>query len=162
LTTEPSSSDAKRDLTRTVLAVLLMMILIGASFWILRPFLLAIVWAAMIVVATWPLMIKLQHRMRSRALAVTIMSGAMVLVFVAPLFLAIEALVDNADAITAWAQGLSTASMPPPPEWVSRIPVVGAKLTERWTNLAAAGQAGLIARLSPYAADVAHWMAGAL
>jgi preprotein translocase subunit SecE len=30
----------KRDLTQTVLAVLLMVILIGASFWILRPFLL--------------------------------------------------------------------------------------------------------------------------
>ncbi len=50
----------RRDLTRTVLAVLLMAILIGASFWILRPFLLAIIWAAMIVVATWPMMLKLQ------------------------------------------------------------------------------------------------------
>jgi len=162
MTTEPSSSDAKRDLTRTVLAVLLMMILIGASFWILRPFMLAIIWAAMIVVATWPLLLRLQRRMRSRALAVTIMSGAMVLVFVAPLFLAIEALVDNADAITAWAQGLATASIAPPPEWVSRIPLVGTRIAERWTNLAAAGQEGIVARLSPYAADVAHWMAGAL
>ncbi len=58
--------DKQRDLTRTVLAVLLMVILIGASFWVLRPFLLAIVWAAMIVVPTWPIMLKLQHAVRGR------------------------------------------------------------------------------------------------
>ena len=50
----------RHDLTRTVLAVLLMAILMGARFWILRPFLLAIIWAAMIVVATWPMMLKPQ------------------------------------------------------------------------------------------------------
>ena len=103
-------SDMQRDLTRTVLAVLLMVVLIGASFWVLRPFLLAIVWAAMIVVATWPMMLKLQHAIRSRALAVTIMSGAMVLVFVVPLVLAIQALVDNADTI----KGLDSKHWRPP------------------------------------------------
>src|SRR6266436_1601733 len=92
-------SNARGDLTRTVLAVLLMVILIGASFWVLRPFLLSIIWAAMIVVATWPMMLKLQDRLRGRALAVTIMSGTMVLVFVVPLVLAIQTLVDNTDVI---------------------------------------------------------------
>ena len=58
------------DLTRTVLAVLLTLILIAASFWILSPFLLSIIWAAMIVVATWPMMLELQKRLRSRAFAV--------------------------------------------------------------------------------------------
>ena len=125
MTDSGSGTNTQRDLTRTVLAVLLMAILIGASFWVLRPFLLSIVWAAMIVVATWPMMLKLQHRLRSRALAVTIMSGAMVLVFVVPLVLAIQALVDNADTIKGWIDTLATAPIPPPPEWLSRIPLVG-------------------------------------
>src|SRR5436190_1192479 len=72
----------QRDLARVVLAVLLIFMLIAASFWVLRPFLLAIVWASMIAVATWPLMLKLQARLHSRALAVLIMSATMVLVFV--------------------------------------------------------------------------------
>ena len=113
-----------RDLARIVLSVLLIFVLIAASFWILRPFLLAIVWAAMIAVATWPLMLKLHARLRSRALAITIMSGAMVLVFVVPLLLAIQTLVDNADTIKQWGSTLATASIPPPPDWVSRIPLV--------------------------------------
>ena len=110
-----SIPDPPRDLTRTVLAVLLMAILIGASFWILRPFLLAIIWAAMIVVATWPLMVRLQQTLRRRAFAVAIMSGTMVIVFVVPLVLATQMLVDNADAITEWLQSLATASIPPSP-----------------------------------------------
>ncbi len=154
--------DAQRDLTRTVLAVLLMAILIGASFWILRPFLLAIIWAAMIVVATWPMMLKLQDRLRSRALAVTIVSGAMVLVFVVPLVLAIETLVDNKDTITGWLSTLATASIPAAPEWLSRIPLVGARIAEGWNSIAAAGKGELAARLAPHAAAVAQWVASAL
>ena len=150
------------DLTRTVLAVLLLVILIAASFWVLRPFLLAIVWAAMIVVATWPMMLKVQATLRSRALAVTIMSGAMVLVFVVPLVLAIETLLDNAATIKGWANTLATASMPLPPEWLSRVPLVGAKLAEGWASVAAAGKESLVARLAPHAADAAQWLFDAL
>src|SRR6185369_10493250 len=87
------------DLTRIVLSVLLMGILISGSFWILRPFLLSTIWATMIVVATWPMMLKLQARLGRRVLAVAIMSSAMVLVFVAPLLLAIQTLVENTDTL---------------------------------------------------------------
>ena len=155
-------ASSRTDLTRTVLAVLLMVILIGASFWILRPFLLSIVWAAMIVVATWPLMLRLQARLRSRALAVTIMSSAMVLVFVVPLVLAIQTLIDNADTIKGWINTLATASIPPPPEWLSRIPLVGAKLDDGWRSVAASGREGIAARLAPHAAAAAQWLLDAL
>jgi len=37
--------DLPHDLTRTVLAILIMAGLIAASIWILRPFLAAIVWS---------------------------------------------------------------------------------------------------------------------
>jgi len=150
------------DLTRTVLAVLLMVMLIGASFYILRPFLLAIVWAAMIVVATWPMMLKVQNKLRSRALAVTIMSGTMVLVFVVPLVLAIQTLVDNTDTIAGWLRTLATAPIPPPPEWLSRVPLVGAKIAEGWASIAASGKEDLVARLAPHATAAAQWLAAAL
>jgi predicted PurR-regulated permease PerM len=159
---EMPTPSSQRDLTRTVLAVLLLVILIGASFWILRPFLLAIIWAAMIVVATWPLMLRLQDRLRSRALTVTIMSGAMVLVFVVPLVLAIETLVDNTDTIKAWLDTLATASIPAAPEWLARVPLVGAKIAEGWNGIAAAGKGDLAARLAPHAAAGAQWLATAL
>ena len=49
-----SSAPPSWDLTRILLAVVAIGGLIAASFWVLRPFLLATVWATMIVVATWP------------------------------------------------------------------------------------------------------------
>jgi len=49
-----------------VLAVLAIGILIAASFWIVRPFLIAGVWATMIVVATWPFMLAVQKRLWGR------------------------------------------------------------------------------------------------
>ena len=51
------------DLTSVTLAVLFIAGLISASFWILQPFLPAIVWATAIVVASWPLMREIQHRL---------------------------------------------------------------------------------------------------
>jgi predicted PurR-regulated permease PerM len=150
---------AQRDLTRTVLAVLLIAMLIAASFWILLPFLLAVVWAAMIVVATWPLMLKVQAGLRRRGLAVLVMTGAMLLVFVVPLLLAIQALVDNIGTITRWTSSLATMSIPPPPDWLYRVPLLGAKIAEQWAGLAAAGKDELTSRLAPYAADAAKWMA---
>ena len=45
-------NNSSRDLTHTTLFLLFIGLLIGGSFWILRPFLLALIWAIMIVVAT--------------------------------------------------------------------------------------------------------------
>ena len=101
-------------------------------------------------------------RLRSRALAVMIMSGTMVLVFVVPLVLAIQALVENADTISEWLGTLATASIPPPPEWLSRIPLVGAKIAERWASIAAGDKEDLVARLAPHLAAAAQWLASAL
>jgi predicted PurR-regulated permease PerM len=162
MTNDAQGARDRRDLTRTVLAVLLIAVLIGASFWVLRPFLLSIVWAAMIVVATWPLMLKVQATLRRRVLAVIVMSGAMLLVFVAPLVLAIRTLAENMETIVRWVRALSTSHIPPPPEWIQRIPLVGARIAETWTGIAAEGQEGLVARIAPYAADAAQWLAGAV
>ena len=142
-------------------AVLLIAILIGASFWILRPFLLPIIWATMIVVATWPLMLAVQARLRRRALAVLVMSGTMLLIFVAPLLLAIQALVGNVDTIKQWTRTLATARIPPPPDWLSSIPLLGAKAFERWASIATAGTTDLTARLEPFVNNAARWLAGA-
>ena len=67
----------RRDGTsaRIVLGVLTIGGLMAATFWILSPFLGAIIWAVMIVVATWSLMLGVQGWAGNRRwIAVTIMS----------------------------------------------------------------------------------------
>ena len=133
------NANMPRDLTRTVLAVLLIGALIAATFWILRPFLLSVIWAAMIVVATWPLMIRVQGWVRRRGWAVAVMTGAMLLLLVVPLVLAIKAIVENTGAIVSFAESLATREIPPPPDWVAKLPMVGATVDEYWTEVAAGG-----------------------
>jgi predicted PurR-regulated permease PerM len=89
------------DLTRYVLAVLFTGALIAACFWILQPFLGAIIWAVMIVVATWPLMRRVQGLLGGhRWAAVTVMSIILLLILIVPLAAAIGTLVANVDVIT--------------------------------------------------------------
>lgn len=152
---------ARGELTRTVLSVLLIALLIGASFWILLPFLLASIWAAMIVVSTWPLMLQVQAKVRRRSFAVIVMTGAMLLVFVVPLLLAVQAIVGNMDTITGWLQALPGLRIPPPPDWVSGIPLLGTKVSQQWTEVAAAGTSELLPRLQPFLEEVARWLPGA-
>lgn len=151
-------AEMQRDLTRTALAVLFIAILIGFSFWILRPFLGAIVWATMIVVATWPLMVAVQARLwRRRALAVTVMTLALLLVLVVPLSLAIGTIVSNAETIAGWAKTLATFKVPPPPEWVEKLPLIGNKALLAWEQVAAAGIEEFAAKAAPYAGRVTRW-----
>ena len=160
--TDPATTPVlRRDLTLTVLSVLLMLLLISAVFWILRPFLLSVAWSVMIVVATWPAMLRVHAALRRRSLAVAVMSGLMLIVFVAPVVLAIQAVLGSMDSITASIHALQGATIPPPPDWVNGIPLVGARIAEGWTSIAMLGKEELATRVAPYAADAARWVAGA-
>ncbi len=149
---------APRDLARAVLQVLLLGALIGGTFWILRPFLLATLWATTIVVATWPLMLRAQARLGGRrGPAVAVMTVGLLLVLVAPLSLAIVTIVENADRIIGWSRALAAFTVPPPPDWVERLPVAGSRLAAQWQQIAAAPREELAARLSPYAGTLVGW-----
>lgn len=149
---------AQRELTRTLLGVIFLGALIVASFWILRPFLAAAIWATMIVVATWPVMLWLQARLwKRRSLAVAAMTVILLLVFVVPLTLAIVTIVTNADEIGAQLKSLASFHMPAPPDWVANLPFVGEKLVLAWKQAAVSGVEGLLARLTPYAGNMTAW-----
>ncbi|ABQ25021.1 AI-2E family transporter [Geotalea uraniireducens] len=114
------------NIARTTLAVLFIGILTAASFWILHPFLTALVWATMIVVTTWPVMLRIQKRLRGkRALAVTAMTVGLLLVFSIPFTLAVINIIDWSDEIVTWSKSLATFTVSPPPAWVEQLPVVG-------------------------------------
>ena len=148
------------DVTRTTLAVLFISLLILASFWVVRPFISAFIWATTIVIATWPLLIKLQQRLwGKRRLAVLVMSLALLLVLLVPLTLAVVTIVDKADQIVAWVKFLASFTIPPPPHWLGSIPLVGAKLADRWQQLAALSPEDLSARLAPHAGRIVRWFA---
>ncbi|MDD2894214.1 MAG: AI-2E family transporter YdiK [Halothiobacillaceae bacterium] len=149
-----------RDLTQITLAVLFIGGLLLATFWVLKPFLSALIWAAMIVVATWPLMLKAQTVLGGRrALAVSVMSVSILLMLLLPLSLAIATIVENADKIVGWAKWLAESRVPPPPDWVATLPVVGAKLQSFWLSYMASGLEDFAPKLIPHAEGITKWFA---
>lgn len=146
------------DLARVTLAVLLIGVLISASFWILRPFLPALIWSTMIVVATWPIMLRIQGWLwGKRSLAVMVMTVGFLLLFVVPFSLAIGTIVEHADAIAGWWKFLATQIRQPPPEWLDRVPWVGPKLATTWQQISSSHMEELTARLSPYVGSSLRW-----
>lgn len=154
-----TASAPPRDLPRLIFGVLFIGLLLSATFWILRPFLLPLVWAAMIAVATWPLLLGIQRHLRnSRVLAVLVMAVGLLLVLILPLTLAVTTILHNADAMKEWVQQLAAEGLPQPPEWVGSLPLVGGKAEEMWLQAATAGPEGLSARLIPYANKLLGWL----
>jgi predicted PurR-regulated permease PerM len=150
----------QRDITRTVLAVLFIGVLIGASLWILKPFLGAAIWAVTIATATWPLMISIQGRLWGRrALAVAVMTVVLLCVLVIPLWLAIGTIVSNADQIAGWVKSISAFEFPPPPAWLAGLPLFGGDLVAAWEKVALAGLQDFMKKLAPYGGIAIRWFA---
>lgn len=150
--------DVRRDLTRTTFAVLFMVGLIAACFWILRPFIPALIWATMIVVATWPLLVRLQRTFGgSRKLAVTTMIALLLVIVIAPLVLAVSTIADQADRLSDIK--VAELRIPAPPDWIRGVPAIGEKVADEWQSFALATPEQLAARAAPYVRPVGSWIA---
>ena len=137
-----------RDLPRIVLGVAFILLMGGASLYILQPFMPAIIWAAMIVVATWPILIMLQQRMGgSRALAATTMMLLLLVIVIAPLVAGISAAVGQAERLAS-LRGLEI-KLPGPPTWVGSIPFAGERIAAEWLAIAEGGPESIARRRAP-------------
>lgn len=145
-------------LAQTTLGVLALTALIVASLWVLRPFIGPAIWAAMVVVATWGPMLRLQRWAGGRrGIATTVMTLGLLLLFVVPLVMAIVTIVGNADRIVDTAKTVAAFRMAEPPPWLATVPMVGSWLVDLWGQAVAAGIDGLFERLAPYAGNLTRW-----
>jgi predicted PurR-regulated permease PerM len=157
--TEGKAKPLPWDVTRILLAVLALGGLIAASLWVLRPFLPALVWATMIVVATWPTMRAAQRRLAGRrGLAVALMTAAMLVIVIAPIAVAIVVVVDHADEVVEWSKGVIVDAASGPPRWVGNLPLVGEKVATEWTKLAAGQPEDVAAQIGPYVRAAGTWI----
>lgn len=147
-----------RDITSTTLQVIIIVLMIAAGFWTIRPFLTPLLWAVIIVVATWPLLQRVQAFFRGRRwCAVLVMSLGLLMLLVVPLTLAISAIVENSDEVVDWIRSLSSMTFAPLPSWISDIPVLGVKIADKWQQLTSASSAELSATLVPYIKSSVSW-----
>ncbi|MDT8440532.1 MAG: AI-2E family transporter YdiK [Desulfuromonadales bacterium] len=156
---DPPPQTARGELIRNTVVIFMVSAMAASCLWILRPFLPALVWSATIVIATWPLMSRIQTEFggRRRA-AVAVMIGLLLLVFVIPFALAVGTIVDNAPKIAAFGKQLSALGIPTPPEWLGSLPLIGQSLHDSWQTIAAENPEALALRVTPYARDFGGWL----
>jgi predicted PurR-regulated permease PerM len=146
------------DITRTTLEVLFICLLIAAGFWTIRPFLTPFVWALIIVVATWPAMLRVQIFLRGkRWVAVTVMSIGLLLLLIVPLMYAVTTVIDRSDVIMEWIRSLPNRVSTEPPSWLEKIPAAGPWLVDKWRQAASASSEEITARLVPLSKNIVSW-----
>jgi predicted PurR-regulated permease PerM len=147
------------DLPRITLGVLAIGVMTAASFWVMRPFVPAVVWASMIVIATWPILLAVQARLGGRrGPAVAVMVVALTTLLVVPIWLGISTIAENSDRISQLAQSLAKEGLPPPPGWLERVPFVGKMAVGRWSEFSGHPEA-FVDRIQPHMKEVASWVA---
>ncbi len=152
------NSPVSIDVSHVMMKVLFFGVFVGSTYWIMRPFLIPLIWAALIVIATWPVMVKLQALLAGkRGLAVTVMTLAILLIVLVPLTLAVLAIVDNAEDIAARVRSLALSIPISPPGWVEHIPLAGEKLAARWREFTALSPEERSSLVAPYAKTVLLW-----
>ncbi|WP_031522387.1 AI-2E family transporter YdiK [Siccibacter colletis] len=147
------------DVPQILLSVLFLSVMIIACVWIVQPFILGFAWAGTVVIATWPLMLRLQQILWGRrSLAVLVMTLLLILLLVIPVALLVNSLVDNSAPLVHW---LSSGQMTLPDlAWLNSVPMVGAKLYAGWHNLVDSGGSAIMAKLRPYIGTTTTWFIG--
>lgn len=107
-------------------------------FLVVRPFLAAILFAAVVCISTWPIYHWLLGKLKGRKnLAALIMTFSMALVAILPIILVAYSLADN---VTAFYDKLKTdmaAGPLEPPAWLAQLPLMGKTLQAYWQQVAA-------------------------
>jgi predicted PurR-regulated permease PerM len=139
--------------------VLIIGVLICASLWTLLPFIGSLVWATAIVIATWPLLLWVQrHVGGSRAIATTIMTVFMLLIFIVPFWVAVGALLEGAAEGVDVMRSYLKDGLGAPPAWIESVPFAGKRLANEWQALSDGGPAAFAEAVRPYARSVASYM----
>jgi predicted PurR-regulated permease PerM len=125
-------------------------------FLVLRPFLSALLWAAILVYSTWPAYKLLREKAR---LSPGWAAGAMValefLLIGVPLVFATPKRLEDVEGLRASVEAFLTQGMPGLGEWLGRLPLAGPYLAS-WTSGFDYGVTSLVELVRPYAGDLAQ------
>lgn len=134
-------------------------IVAGCGF-VMRPFVSAILWAAILCFATWPIYELFLRWLRGRrTLAAALMTGVLSLVLVMPFVVVGLTLTDNIRSGVQWldrkldekqAAKLNveqdpneSASLAEPPAWLEHVPLIGDTISQSWPNYVAVARSTL-------------------
>ncbi len=141
-----------------LLVQILLLALLGASLWVLAPFVSALFWAAVLAFASWPLMRLLSNTLKGReSTAAAVLTAGWMLLVALPLVWLVSNLAEHVRDATELVKNVQVEGLPPPPDWLPQIPLVGERLVRAWHSIDAQG-AAFFASLRPYMGQAGNWV----
>ncbi|SEI14003.1 AI-2E family transporter [Pseudomonas fuscovaginae UPB0736] len=141
-----------------LLVQILLLVLFGASLWVMAPFWSALFWGAVLAFASWPLMLLLTRLLGGReTLAAGVLTlGWMVLVAAPLVWLGLN-LADHVRDAVAFVKDVQVDGLPEAPSWLAGVPLVGERLVGIWNTIDEQGAALMVA-VKPYLGQVGNWL----
>ncbi len=140
---------------RLLMGLLLVGIAIGCVL-VLRPFLSAILWAAILAYTTWPVFTWTRLRLHvRRGAAAGIMVALTTVLIVLPLALAAPAGAEDVAQLRISIEAALNAGLPGAPAWLYPLPLLGPTLANYW-NEWAADLSAMVSFFKPYFGMIAE------
>lgn len=139
----------KMDFSQFILSLIFIIAMSVTSFLIMRPFILGFSWASMLVIATWPLMLKIKKLLGGRRLvAVASMMIILLLLFILPIVFLVNSLIETTIPLIHWFS--SNTLEFPELIWLQNIPLIGKKVFISYQKLLDSDGGELIREVRPY------------
>lgn len=145
-----------RGITERWIALVAVALLAFGCLVILRPFISAALWAAILCFTTWPLFIRLDVQLGGRrALAASIATLLLAAVIVVPVAILVSKISGSVTEVIAATTKLLREGPPKAPAWVASIPEIGPSLVSHWNLLSESStdRVAAIAKWLPTAKD---------
>lgn len=132
-------SPAERRLHQYAQLAAVVIIVVGC-YLVLHPFIPALLFAAVVCSATWPLYVRLRKALWGRpALAALAMTLLLIVLVIGPTVLLAVNLADSVTALFEAGKAMLKGGPIKPPAWVREIPMAGELLADYWQRLASGG-----------------------
>jgi len=123
--------------TEPLLGGLALLLLLTGCFFVVRPFLTALVWATIFAYSLHPMQRLFTRWFRgSRTLAACLVTLTVTVVFVGPVVLIGLSISQDSKDLAMATRNWFMAVPKQPPTWVGQVPVVGTEMVSYWTGFA--------------------------
>jgi len=134
----------------------LLALLVLWCFNIIKPFIMPLLWGAIMAVAIYPLFVKAQVRLGGREkLAATLITLVALAILIIPAVMLSESLISGTQNISEEYQA-GTLTVPPPSEKVKDWPLIGEELHSAWT-LASSNLEAAFVKFKPQVEAFGKW-----
>ena len=141
----------------SALRIGLVFLIVYISYLIFKPFLLLMVWGAIIAIAFNPMYKKIKMKFKGKgALASGVLILGLILILAIPAFFFVETIFEDGEKIANNVKQ-GTFDIPPPPEHVKDWPVIGQPIYKFW-NLSSTNITDAISQLGPVLKTIGKWL----